>query len=121
MASMLDIAYDYIDKAGKEVVLSELWGHIVTVCEYSEETAKAKLPRFFSNLMIDGRFITLGENLWDLKDRHTFDESHIDTGEVYRAADEDQEHDEDEEDLMLDDSEEKSDDESGEEKEKDEY
>ena len=104
MASMLDIAYDYIDKAGKEVVLSELWGHIVTVCEYSEETAKAKLPRFFSNLMIDGRFITLGENLWDLKDRHTFDESHIDTGEDYRAADE-----------------EKSDDESGEEKEKDEY
>ena len=122
MASMLDIAYNYIDKAEKEVNFNDLWNYVVVACELSEEAAVAKLPRFYSNLMIDGRFITLGQNIWDLRSRHTFQESHIDTGEVYREADENIERDEDEEDLLADDNEEANEENVSEEKEeKDEY
>lgn len=121
MASMLDIAYDYIEKAGKEVNFTELWDYVTTAASMSEETANAKLPRFYSNLMIDGRFITLGKNIWDLRSRHTFQEGHIDTGEVYREADENTERDEDEEDLLVDEQEENQDENSSEDKEKDEY
>lgn len=33
---------------------------------------------FYTNITLDGRFITVGENNWDLRSRHKFDEVHID-------------------------------------------
>ena len=50
--------------------------------------------------MLDGRFVTLGENIWDLRSRHTFDKVHIDMKDVYsdvETEDEDSEEQEDEE------------------------
>ena len=48
---------------------------------------------------MDGRFVTLGENKWDLRSRHTFDKTHIDMKDVYsevEISDDDVEEDEDE-------------------------
>ena len=33
--------------------------------------------------MLDGRFVTLGENQWDLRVRHKYESVHIDMSEVY--------------------------------------
>ena len=47
--------------------------------------------------MLDGRFVTLGENQWDLRSRHTFDKVHIDMRDVYsdvETSDDDEEEDE---------------------------
>ena len=49
----------------------------------SEEEAAKKAGQFFTNMMLDGRFVTLGENEWDLRERHTFDKVHIDMRDVY--------------------------------------
>ena len=49
----------------------------------SKEEAAAKVSRFYTNLMLDGRFVTLGENEWDLRIRHKFEKVHIDMSEVY--------------------------------------
>ena len=38
-------------------------------------------------MMLDGRFVTLGENEWDLRSRHTFDKVHIDMKDVYSDVD----------------------------------
>ena len=38
-------------------------------------------------MMLDGRFVTLGENEWDLRSRHTFDKVHIDMKDVYNEDD----------------------------------
>ena len=49
--------------------------------------------------MLDGRFVTLGENEWDLRARHKFEKVHIDMSEVYsdvEATDEDSEEEEEE-------------------------
>ena len=51
--------------------------------ELSEEAAAKKVSSFYTNLMLDGRFVTLGENNWDLRSRHTFDKVHIDMKDVY--------------------------------------
>ena len=51
---------------------------------------------------MDGRFVTLGENKWDLRSRHTFDKTHIDMKDVYsevEISDDDNEENEDEEEY----------------------
>lgn len=118
---MLDIAYNFINESGKEVAFKELWDNVVETLQFSEEEAMAKLSKFYSSLMIDGRFVTLGENTWDLRSRHKYEKVHIDMNEVYRAADEAVERDEDEEDLKELDTNEAIDEENDEEeKEKEE-
>ena len=44
-----------------------------------------------------GRFVTLGENTWDLRSRHTFDKVHIDMNDVYSDVDSESE------ELIVDD------------------
>ena len=54
---------------------------------------------FYTNITLDGRLITVGENHWDLRSRHKFDEVHIDMNDIY--ADEEEENPEEEEDDGL--------------------
>lgn len=120
MASMLDVAYNFINESGKEVAFKDLWDNVVSTLQFSEEEAMTKLSKFYSSLMIDGRFVTLGENTWDLRSRHKYEKVHIDMNEVYRAADEAVERDDDEDDLKDLDTDEPSEEENEEEKEKEE-
>lgn len=105
MASMLDIAFDFISKSEGEVQFQALWQEVITVSNFSEEEAKNKLPKFYSSLMIDGRFVTLGENTWDLRSRHKYEKVHIDMGDVYRASEEEDTHDDDDDDILVEENE----------------
>ena len=107
-----------INESGKEVAFKDLWENVVSTLQFSEEEAMAKLSKFYSSLMIDGRFVTLGENTWDLRSRHKYEKVHIDMNEVYRDADEAVERDDDEDDLKDLDTNEPSEEENEEEKEK---
>ena len=55
-----------------------------------------------TQLTLDGRFVTLGENVWDLRIRHTFDKVHIDMNEVYSDDEEDLEFIPEDEDIKDD-------------------
>ena len=71
----------------------------INISGLSEEEAAAKVSRFYTNLMLDGRFVTLGENEWDLRIRHKFEKVHIDMSEVYsdvETFDDDSEEEEEE-------------------------
>lgn len=125
--SNLDVAFDLIVNTGKEVSFKEIWEEITHVQGYDEETAKRLMGQFYTNLSLDGRFVTLGDNKWDLRSRHTFDKVHIDMNDVYSDVETTSDEDIDEEDVeynkMLEgDSEEKDDDDSldDEDEEKDE-
>ena len=39
--------------------------------------------------MLDGRFVNLGDNNWDLRTRHKFEKYHIDMKDAYTEAEED--------------------------------
>ena len=115
--SNLDIAFDLIVNTGKEVSFKEIWEEVIRVQGYDEETAKRLMGQFYTNLSLDGRFVTLGDNKWDLRSRHTFDKVHIDMNDVYSDVETTSDEDVDEEDVeynkMLEgDSEEKDDEES---------
>ena len=81
--SLLDHAYDYVSAQSQQSKFEDIWAYCVKEAGLSEEEAAAKVSRFYTNLMLDGRFVTLGENEWDLRVRQKFEKVHIDMSEVY--------------------------------------
>lgn len=117
--SLLDYAYDFVSKQKDVVSFEEIWKYVVSESGLSEAEANAKVSRFYTNLMLDGRFVTLGENQWDLRSNHTFDKVHIDMKDVYsdvEATDDDDEEEKEDEKEYNEVFEESKDDEDDEEK-----
>ena len=97
--SLLDLAYDYVSGQSQQSKFEDIWAYCVQEAGLSKEEADNKVSRFYTNLMLDGRFVTLGENEWDLRIRHKFEKVHIDMSEVYsdvETYDEDSEEEEEE-------------------------
>mgnify|MGYP000664280970 CR=1 FL=1 len=120
--SNLDVAYELVSNKRKPVEFSKLWEEVSQIQGLSEEEAKSKASKFYTALSLDGRFITLGENTWDLRSRYTFDKVHIDMNEVYAddIEDDEKEVDENASEKELfgdDDDDEDSDDEDSEDEE----
>ena len=97
--SKTDIAYRLMLRKKKEKSFYELWEEVkkeyATINNLSEEEIKAldeEISFFYTNITLDGRFINVGDNKWNLRDRVPFDKIHIDMNDVY--ADEEQEVDE---------------------------
>ena len=95
--SLLDYAFDCVSSHKEAVPFADIWKYVVEQAGLSPEEADKKVSRFYTNLMLDGRFVTLGENLWDLRSSHTFDKVHIDMKDVY--SDVEATEDDDEEEL----------------------
>lgn len=85
--SMLELAYEYFNSKTKAVTFKQIWAYVVKQKGFSEEEANKKVSSFYTSLLLDGRFVTLGENKWDLRSRHTFDKVHIDMRDVYSDMD----------------------------------
>ena len=130
--SLIEIAYEFVASHESAVNFSQIWEYVKEQSGLSEEEANKKAGQFFTNMMLDGRFVTLGENEWDLRERHTFDKVHIDMRDVYsdvQTSDEDSEEDDEveynrmfEEESSTDDSnDEESDDEKEESSEGDDF
>ena len=94
--SLLDYAFDCISQSKEPVNFKDLWAYVVKESGMDEELAARKISSFYTNLLLDGRFVTLGENNWDLRTRHSFDKVHIDMKDVYATVDEEEADDEDE-------------------------
>jgi len=89
--SLLDYAYDFVSTQSEPVAFAKMWAYIVENAGLTEEEAAKKVSRFYTNLQLDGRFVTLGENTWDLRVRHPFEAVHIDMRDVYADVDADSE------------------------------
>jgi len=94
--SMLEIAYNVLSKSKKEMAFIDLWKEVVKEDDLTEEQQKARLGRFYTDLSLDGRFVALTDNTWDLRTRHKYEQVHIDVQDVYSDV---EEGDEDEEDA----------------------
>ena len=58
---------------------------------------------FYTNITLDGRFITVGENACDLRSRHKFSDVHIDMNDIYADEEETEELEEDVDSTIEDD------------------
>lgn len=86
--SLVDYAYDILAGRQEPVVFKELWNQVVIDAGLEEEEAARRVAQFYTNLSLDGRFVTLTDNNWDLRSRHPFSQVHIDMNEVYSDEDE---------------------------------
>lgn len=117
--SNLDVAFELVSRKKNPVVFSKLWEEVSQIQGLSEEEAKKRASKFYTALSLDGRFITLGDNTWDLRSRYTFDKVHIDMNEVYTdEADEVEDEDRSEDDYFIDEEDEESEDEEDDDKER---
>ena len=76
--SLTDIAFNYLKENKEEVLFNKLWKVVCDEMEYTDALAKRKIAPFYNALMLDARFISLEQNHWDLRDRHSDDALKID-------------------------------------------
>ena len=110
--SNVDIAYDIVSANSSPITFAELWSKLSEINNYSEQDAARKIGSFYTSLLLEGRFVNLGDNTWDLRSRYKFDKVTLDVNECY-SEDEDVEIDPEEIE------EEKEEDESSEEEKQD--
>lgn len=94
--SMTDVAYDIMSKKKRSIPFNKLWEEVSKICEAPNDY----IAQFYSDLILDSRFVSLKENKWDLKERRKFEETHIDISEI--EIDDDEE----DEDLIMEDDDE---------------
>ncbi|MCQ2799157.1 MAG: DNA-directed RNA polymerase subunit delta [Bacilli bacterium] len=86
--SMRDCAYDEITTACSALTFADLYARVAAALEMTEEEKKAHIGAFYTDLTLDGRFVALTDNNWDLRERHTYEKVHISISEVYSAIEE---------------------------------
>ena len=101
--SFVDTAYELVVKNGDSVPFATLWNGVCEELGLTEEDRVNRVSYFYTQLTLDGRFVTLGENVWDLRIRHTFDKVHIDMNEVYSEDEEELEFIPEDDDDIKDD------------------
>ena len=100
--SLLDHAFDFVSKSKEPVSFAQIWEYVKEQAGLDEETAARRVSSFYTNILLDGRFVTLGDNNWDLRSRQTFDKVHIDMKDVYsdvQTSDDDSEEEEEEDEY----------------------
>ena len=100
--SMVDVAFDILNETQRTMNFQELYHEITKKLELTEEESLAKIAQFYTNLSLDGRFVTLGNNEWDLRKNQTYDKVHIDMNDVYSDIEEETAANRDVEDLDED-------------------
>lgn len=98
--SKTDIAYRLLSKRKKERNFYDLWEDVKAelakvVAPEEMENIEEDISFFYTNLTLDGRFVNVGENKWNLRERVTFDKVHIDMNEIYVEEEEEEVSDED--------------------------
>lgn len=111
--SLVDYAYEVLETSKEPVTFKVLFdkAYALSGLELSQNELRHKMSSFYTQLSLDGRFIVLTDNNWDLRSRHVYSQIHIDIDDAY-SDEEGEEYDAEEAELLRE--------ELGEEDEKDE-
>ena len=88
--SNLDVAFEIVSKRDSAISFNDLWDEIKNIQGIEDDAEGNHIAKFYTALSLDGRFITIGDNKWDLRTRYTFDKVHIDMNDVYVDEDTDE-------------------------------
>lgn len=115
--SNVDVAFDIVSANSSPISFKDLWDKICQEQEIAIDVAAKRIGDFYTSLLLDGRFINLGDNTWDLRSRYTFEKATLDTNQCYSDLDDEEEVEIDPEDSERDPEEDDEEsDEDGEEK-----
>ena len=91
--SMCNVAYEVLKEVNEKVAFNALWEAVCQRLGIEGEAKNNLISNFYTQLTLDGRFMFLDENYWDLRVNHTYDEFSEDSYDSY--SDEEDENDED--------------------------
>lgn len=115
--SMLELASHILEDAKKAMDFQEIYDKIAEIKGFTKKAKDANISQFFTELNVDGRFMTTGSNAWGLKKWYPVDQADEEITDTpkkkkktkkkkgFDDEDEDELDDEDEEDFELDDDE----------------
>jgi len=73
--SLIELAYELFSETKEPISFYDLVDQIATVLGVTREALLEKLPQFYTELNIDGRFVCLGENRWGLRAWYPYDQA----------------------------------------------
>ncbi len=87
--SMIDHAIAILTEQ-KAMTFADLWAKVKEELEITPEEEADRIGHFYTDLSLSGQTILLPGNVWDLRQRHTFDELTLnkDVSDVYSAIEE---------------------------------
>ena len=103
--SMCNVAYEILKEVNEKVAFNALWGAVCDRLGIKEEDRNNLISTFYTQLTLDGRFMFLDENYWDLRVNHTYDEFSDDSYDSYSDEEDDAEDliDDDEDRIQYED------------------
>jgi DNA-directed RNA polymerase subunit delta len=65
--SLMEMAYEYLKNSKQPISFHDLVNEIKAAAGISDEEIRTRLAQFYTDINIDGRFLSLGENRWGLR------------------------------------------------------
>ena len=87
--SMIEVAYQVLTNNNGSMPFVDLWKDVSQEMGFNQTQFEDNIAQFYTDLSLDGRFLNMSQNTWDLRSRHTYSESVMDTDSI--AIDEDDE------------------------------
>lgn len=87
--SMIEVAHEILHQRGETMAFVDLTNEIQVYLGKSDEEIRDRLAQFYTDLNIDGSFISLGDNVWGLRSWYPYDS--IDEALVHGEDEEDEE------------------------------
>lgn len=76
--ALIDVAHEIMNGGKTPYAFNELMNEVAKLVELSEEEVNEKIAQFYTDVNIDGRFISLGDNRWGLRLWYPVDKSEED-------------------------------------------
>ncbi|WP_054754562.1 DNA-directed RNA polymerase subunit delta [Piscibacillus salipiscarius] len=77
--SMVEVAYEILAEEKKAMNFNEIFELIAEAKEFTQEEKEEYIVQFYTDLNIDGRFMSVGTNIWGLKKWYPYDQQEDDT------------------------------------------
>ncbi|HAT54151.1 MAG TPA: DNA-directed RNA polymerase subunit delta [Lactobacillus sp.] len=86
--SMIEVAHAILSQHGEAMGFADLTNQVQQYLGKSDEEIRDRFAQFYTDLNVDGSFISLGDNTWGLRTWYAFDS--IDEATINGEEDEDQ-------------------------------
>lgn len=72
--SFIDMSYIYLQDKGKETDLYEIIDKFKETGSYKDSEIEQRVLQFYTDLNTDGRFLSVGDGIWGLRDWYSMDD-----------------------------------------------
>lgn len=101
--SLIEMAFEYLKNSKQAISFNELVSEISTAADISQQSIRSRLAQFYTDMNIDGRFLSLGDNRWGLRVWYPVDTAEEEVVSVVKPKKKKAKKVVDEEDLEIDD------------------